>query len=163
MPDLWRRPQRRRLGGLGDACLVVSVGDVIGSLIELGYMNVQQQTWAELEHAYRRWSADSGIDPFASGPFDAPISLEGVSQVKICPGSAWTLLAAQAAGVAAVPGPRGGPPSPPPAPLEPQEPVTPPVHAGFSPEKSVWAWGFIALVVGATWLYVRHDRRTRPS
>jgi hypothetical protein len=166
MEALWRRPQRRRLGGLGDSCLVVSVGDVIGSLIELGYMDVQHQTWADLERAYMSWAAEAGQDPFATGPFDSPISLEGVSQAKICPGSSWTLLAAQAAGAAASAvvdaGREPGPSSPPPAPLEPHEPATaPPVHAGFTPEKSVWAWAFVAAVLGGTWLYIRHDRRTR--
>jgi hypothetical protein len=162
--SLWRRPQRRRLGGLGDSCQVVSVEHVIGALIELGYMDVQHQTWADLERGYTRWSADAGIERFATGPFDSPISLEAVSQVKICPGNSWTLLAAQAAGASASQGiPSGGEPAPiPPAPLEPRPPATPrPVHAGFAPENSVWAWAFVVAILGATWLYVRYDRRTR--
>ncbi|MGH9463113.1 MAG: hypothetical protein ACRD1X_18030 [Vicinamibacteria bacterium] len=150
----------RMLRGLGDFCTVVPVEDAIMALVELGYMTPEHQSYRDLDEAYRRWYTTQGLDPFASGPFDNLIDLEGVSQLKICPESAWQLLSSQAAGAAAAAEASGRdvvhetppPAAPPPAPRR---------EAGFTPEASPWAWAFVATVVGGTWLYVRHDRRTR--
>jgi hypothetical protein len=52
-----------------------------------------------------------------------------------------------------------------PTPVTPTPAVPPPPppmqRAGFTPEASPWAWLVVAGVVGGTWLYVRHDRKTR--
>ena len=151
----------RAFYGLGDFCQTVSVGDVIPALVELGYMDASHQTYDDLDRAYRAWYHAAGLDPFAVGPFNQLIELVGVSQVKLCPGSSWDLLSAQAAGAAVAREAAAGrdvPQAPSPAP--PPSAPAPRREAGFTPEASPWAWAFVAAVVGATWLYVRYDRRT---
>lgn len=152
----------RALRSLGDFCAVVPVEDVIMALVELGYMTPAHQSYQDIDQAYRRWYTDAGLDPFAAGPFNELVDLEGVSQLKICPAGAWNHLSAQAAGVAAAREAGAAqreavPETPPPAP--PTRPT--PREAGFTPEASPWAWAVVAAVLGATWLYVRYDRRTR--
>jgi len=153
----------RALRSFLDDCAVVPVEDVIMALVELGYMTPAHQSYEDIDTAYRRWYTTAGLDPFASGPFNALIDLEGVSQLKICPESAWHILSAQAAGAAAARVAEAGrdfvPETPPPVP--PPSAPAPRREAGFTPEASPWAWAFVAAVVGGTWLYVRYDRRTR--
>lgn len=151
----------RALHGLGDFCAVVPVEDVIMALVELNFMTPAHQSYRDIDEAYRRWYGSAGLDPFAAGPFDELIDLDGVSQLKICPASAWQILSAQAAGSAAAHVVESGRDLAPAAPSSPLP--SPPARreAGFTPEASPWAWGVVAAVLGATWLYVRYDRRTR--
>jgi len=135
------------LRSLGSFCAVVPVEDVIMALVELGYMTPAHQSYEDIDTAYRRWYHAAGLDPFASGPFNQLIDLEGVSHLKICPESGWNILSAQAAGAAASRVTEAG-----------REFVR---EAAFTPEASPWAWAFVAAVLGGTWLYVRYDRRTR--
>jgi hypothetical protein len=153
---------------LFDHCAVVPVGDVVAALIELNFMSPEHQSYEDLDRGYRLWYGSAGLDPFAAGPIDALIELTGPSEVTICPASAWQVLSAQAAGRAAAEVVEAGEafaPEPAPAPtLTPEPPAPAPrprQRAGFTPESSPWAWLVVLGVVGATWLYVRYDRRTR--
>ena len=145
-------------------CEVFAAGDVAKVLRAADYLDDPLSgTWgAREERAFEQYLADQGVVAALVGWVTTQgEALDGGRLVRVC-GDALGALHELARRVGfAVPAPEPSVPVPvPPEPIAPEPPPPAPRReAGFAPERSLWAWLFLAAVVGGTWWVVWRERR----